>query len=94
MRISNFVFLFWFILLLSCNKITLYGRVLNEKLQPVAGATITLKRTGFKTSTNQAGEFMISKTHLWDTIICSAAGYRRTEETNNKNGLIMVILTK
>lgn len=80
--------------LAACQMITIKGTVINQQMEPIAGATITLKKTNRTTTSNDKGEFTIPNTILWDTIVVSAVGYETKEEPNNERGRITVILNR
>lgn len=81
-------------LLTMCQMITIKGKLINEQMEAVEGATILLKRTGAYTTSNAKGEFELRDTRLFDTIVISAIGYETTEQPNNERGLITIILKK
>lgn len=55
------------------------GRVLNDKGQPLSGATVVVKETGRGTSTNARGEFVVSAVPLGNTLVFSFIGYARQQ---------------
>jgi hypothetical protein len=65
-----------------CQPITIKGRVLDAQNQPIAGATITLNRTGFTTVSAENGTFTIINTNLFETITITAVGYHLVQEAN------------
>lgn len=78
----------------ACQPLTLKGKLINEQNEPVAGATVILKRTGFTTVSDKEGAFTISNTGMFDTVIITATGYERVEEPSNERGLVTVILRR
>lgn len=58
--------------------ITVNGRVLNEKGQPLAGVTVSNKRNSTATSTNAGGNFSISVNES-DTLVFTYVGYSLKE---------------
>ena len=91
-------------LLSMCQPITLKGKIINEQMEPVAGATITLKRPGTgqpssvisQLSSDSKGEFTLTGILLTDTLIITAIGYETAIETLdfNSRGLITIILKR
>lgn len=78
--------------LTMCQPITIKGKAINIHNEPVAGATITLKRTGETTISDLQGNFGFQSSLLTDTITVSAINYEPIEVPNNERGLITVIL--
>ncbi|HEX8349870.1 MAG TPA: TonB-dependent receptor plug domain-containing protein, partial [Hymenobacter sp.] len=78
----------------ACQPLTLKGKLINEQNEPVSGATIILKRTGFTTVSDREGAFIIANTSMFDTVIITATGYERVEEPSNERGLVTVILKR
>lgn len=66
-----------------CQSITIHGKIINEKMEPIEGATITLKKPNSNNLTKDThtlasdskGEFTLYDVMLNDTIIISAIGY-------------------
>jgi TonB-linked SusC/RagA family outer membrane protein len=56
--------------------IELKGKVINENGEPLAGAYVTIKRTGKGTITNANGEFILKEVFTDDIIILSYVGYK------------------
>lgn len=84
-------------LLSMCQPITLTLSITNEQAAPVAGATITLTRTGFATATGSNGEATLTGLRLGDTLVVSAVGYQtRTEviDYTLRNRLTIVLQRK
>ena len=93
-------------LLSMCQPLSLSGTVLNEQGEPVAGATITLKRpaTGtnqpssliYQLSSDPKGKFTLSDVWLTDTLIITAVGYETAVETLdfNSRGFVTIILKR
>ncbi|RYY56061.1 MAG: SusC/RagA family TonB-linked outer membrane protein [Chitinophagaceae bacterium] len=48
----------------------------NEKLQPIAGATVRLLRTGEQVVSNESGSFQLDNTQSSDSVSISVTGYR------------------
>ncbi|MGV3528114.1 MAG: SusC/RagA family TonB-linked outer membrane protein [Flavisolibacter sp.] len=66
--------------------------VLNEKLQPIAGATVLLKRTGATIITTADGRFSFPSSGPADTLVVSAVGYTTAYIRNNERGKHTIIL--
>ena len=87
-----------------CQPITLKGKIINEQMEPIAGATITLKRSTnnqpssviTQLSSDTKGEFTMTNIFLTDTLIITAIGYETAIETLdfNSRGLITIILKR
>lgn len=61
---------------LSAQRIQVNGKVVNEKNEPLAGATITVQNTSKIAVANNEGDFSISDIALTDSIVISMAGYQ------------------
>jgi len=78
---------------------TLNGRVLNEQLGPLEGASVQIKGTRKGTLTGRFGEFSLPGIQVGTTLIVSYAGYTTREVVigeNNigvANGLMLIALT-
>ncbi|HKZ66435.1 MAG TPA: TonB-dependent receptor plug domain-containing protein, partial [Chitinophagaceae bacterium] len=72
--------------------ITLKGKIISEKADPIASATIILKRTNASAISAANGEFIVPGAWPHDTIIISATGYETHEEYINESGFITVVL--
>jgi TonB-linked SusC/RagA family outer membrane protein len=81
-------------LLSACQAITLRGTIIDEHSVPIAGATVTLLRTGMATVSNRAGIFVIANTRADDTVAITATGFEPALEPNNERGLITIILKR
>lgn len=77
-----------------CQQITIKGNIINEEGNPVPAATITIKGTSRSTMANSKGEFTLTGTAPYDTLIVSAIGYQTATEPNNTRGLVTVILKR
>lgn len=89
------LFLLSFLPLFSnCRQITIKGNVINEEGSPVPAATISIKGITNTTIANSKGEFTLTGTAPYDTLMVSALGYQTATETNNMRGLITVILKR
>lgn len=64
----------------NCQPLSLKGRIINEEKQPVANATVIIKRTHTAVMANERGEFFLTALHFDDTLIVSAVGYATTTE--------------
>lgn len=88
----------------NCQPITIKGKIINEQMEPVPGATITLKRSVngqpssviTQLSSDPKGEFTLSDVRLTDTLIITAIGYETAIETLdfNSRGLVTIILKR
>lgn len=88
----------------NCQPITLKGKIINEQMEPVAGATIALKRSVnnqpssviHQLSSDAKGEFTLQNVWLTDTLIITAIGYETAMETLdfNSRGLVTIILKR
>ena len=90
-----------------CQPIIVKGKVINEQMEPVAGATITIKHAApgssqpfsfiSQLSSDAKGEFTIPGMLLNDTIIISAIGYETATETldfNSRNRITVILKRK
>jgi TonB-dependent starch-binding outer membrane protein SusC len=89
------LFLICFLPLFSmCQSITIKGTVINEEGQPLAAASVTLKRTNQTVITANDGSFTMAGTKLYDTLLVSATGYHPATEPNNGRGLLTIRLKR
>ncbi len=66
-----------------CQSITIYGKIINQKMEPIEGATISLKKINnndqekdrHTLASNSKGEFTLEDIMLNDTLVISAIGY-------------------
>ncbi|MCX2451949.1 SusC/RagA family TonB-linked outer membrane protein [Pedobacter sp. PLR] len=58
--------------------VIIYGKVVDEGNQPLAGATLTIKRTGKSTKTNKDGDFSL-RINPTDILIITYVGYETKE---------------
>lgn len=56
-------------------KITMRGRVMNEKGEPLAGATITVRRTDMNTTTDHEGYFSLTEVEEDAVLVVSSVGH-------------------
>ncbi|MFT3902758.1 MAG: SusC/RagA family TonB-linked outer membrane protein [Niabella sp.] len=56
----------------------LSGKVLNEKGEPISGASVLLKGSLAGVSTDTEGKFLIEVSSMKDTLVISAVGYKET----------------
>ncbi|KYP15220.1 SusC/RagA family TonB-linked outer membrane protein [Flavihumibacter sp. CACIAM 22H1] len=70
----------------------LNGRVLNEQGQPLAGASITAKKSGQQTSTNGRGEFVLKQLNEGEIVLISSVGYQSQEIPVKKQRELLVRL--
>jgi TonB-linked SusC/RagA family outer membrane protein len=73
------------------NKIV-KGKVVNEKGEPIPGATVTLQRSGIATASDDKGEFTISYNGNFNILVISNVGYEREETEINDKNFIEVVL--
>lgn len=75
--------------LTMCQPLSLKGKIINEQNEPVANATITIKRSPQQLNlstplpsaiANNKGQFSLTNLHLNDTLIISAVGYQTATE--------------
>jgi len=75
--------------------IDVHGRVLNDKGQPVEGATVTVKGTNKQVSTNANGEFILTGIDANATLIVSAVNIETYEiQIAGKTDLAINVKTK
>ncbi|BAV05687.1 SusC/RagA family TonB-linked outer membrane protein [Filimonas lacunae] len=73
----------------------LKGTVLNEKKQPLAGATVTIKGTNKKVATNADGEFEIKDVNAGDVVVVTMTGHKSYEvKVSDNKTSIAVVLTE
>lgn len=72
--------------------INIKGRVVDEKNQPVAGASVMIKGTNSGTTTGSNGEFSISSVNSTATLVVSLVGYEPKEVAVNNQANISVKL--
>jgi len=70
------------------------GRVINENGEPLAGATVTVKRTGKSTYADLSGRFLLRGISQNDVIITTNVGYYKQETAINKAGNNLLIKLK
>ncbi|MGV3530566.1 MAG: SusC/RagA family TonB-linked outer membrane protein [Flavisolibacter sp.] len=76
----------------NCQPLPLTGQVINTEMQPIAGATVVLKRTGATVITTTDGRFIFPAAGPADTLVVSAVGYITAQIPNNERGKHTVIL--
>lgn len=69
------------------------GKVVNEKGEPVASASVTVKGTNIGTTTGNNGEFSISVPEGKKILVISSVGYNVTEVNIGTGGFVTVTLT-
>ncbi|MBO9566661.1 MAG: SusC/RagA family TonB-linked outer membrane protein [Niastella sp.] len=60
-------------------KVNIIGRVLNEKDEPVAGATVMVKGSTYATATDEKGEFRLDEIEESSTLIITGANIETNE---------------
>lgn len=75
-------------------KISMRGRVLNEKGDPLAGATITVRRSDMSTTTDGEGYFSLSEIEEDAVLVVSSVGHvtQQIKLTSNKLNILEVKL--
>jgi TonB-linked SusC/RagA family outer membrane protein len=75
--------------------IDVHGRVVNEKGEPVAGVTVTIKGTNKSTSTNDNGEFTLSGTKADDVLVFTSVDMEAFQiKVGDKSELTINLKTK
>ena len=71
------------------------GRVVNEKSEPVEGATVTVKGTKNATATNSNGEFVLVGLQTTDVLVISGVNIERREvSVSGRTELLVDVKTK
>jgi TonB-linked SusC/RagA family outer membrane protein len=70
---------------LNLDKITVTGHIVDERGQPLAGATITIKGTSNSTTSDLYGNFMLKKVQPDATIVITFLGYDKKELPAKEN---------
>ncbi|MCG2614963.1 TonB-dependent receptor [Terrimonas sp. NA20] len=79
----------------EAGKINFFGRVLNEAGLPMAGATVNVKGTAQSVSTDEKGEFQLSRVEDSARLIVSFVGYILQDVSiANKKTMDIVLLPK
>lgn len=68
------------------------GRVINEQAIPLAGVTITAKKSGKITTTNAAGEFQLKNISEDELLVVTSVGYHAQEVAVQNRAMILVKL--
>ncbi len=68
------------------------GRIVNEKGEPVASASIAVKETNIGTTSNANGEFVLEVPEGKKTLVISSVGYETAEVNINRTALMNVTL--
>ena len=71
---------------------TITGTVVNEKNEPLVGATVVVKRTNASASTNDKGVFSLSVQNTNATLVVSYIGYLSQEIRLNNNANVTITL--
>lgn len=69
------------------------GKVINERNEPVIGATVLVKGTGYGTATNEKGEFELLNLKANDVLIITSIGYESEKVSLESRTRIVVQLT-
>jgi TonB-linked SusC/RagA family outer membrane protein len=73
-------------------RITINGRIINEKGEPVVGATIAVKGSKLATASNDNGEFSLEFAGNYNTLIVTSIGYAAQEVSINGRNQVIIIL--
>ncbi|MBL7739086.1 MAG: SusC/RagA family TonB-linked outer membrane protein [Chitinophagaceae bacterium] len=73
------------------NKI-LKGKVVNEKGEGIAGATVSLARSNIATATDDKGEFTLTYTGNYSHVLISSVGYEQEEIALNNREYVEVVM--
>ena len=68
------------------------GKVANEDGEPLPGVTITIKKSGKATSTNEKGEFVLTGVSDDDVLIITSVGYYKKEIAVSKRANFSITL--
>lgn len=74
--------------------IDITGRVLDDKGEPVSGASIVVKGSTTGTSTDQQGNFKLSISQSRAVLVVSSVGYQTQEVTVTGSGPVDIVLVK
>src|SRR5690606_29549253 len=69
------------------------GRVLDENKKPLPGATVAIKGSTKKVSTNENGAFVIQSSAASDVLVVSFIGYEPTEQMLREGQAEQIIIT-
>jgi len=64
----------------ACRPFELEATVMNGRMQPIANATVTIKRTSNSTHSNSKGKVHMLNLCYDDTLVVRAEGYKTYEE--------------
>lgn len=70
------------------------GKIINEQLEPLAGATITNKRTKTYTTSGKDGSFTIENSYINDTLQITAINFMTSEAVFQGNVLTVIMQRK
>jgi TonB-linked SusC/RagA family outer membrane protein len=76
----------------SDSIINVRGRVINERGEPLTGATVIAKNSNRGVSTNNKGEFLLMGVDEDDVLVISSVGFLREETPINKQQFFLIIL--
>jgi TonB-linked SusC/RagA family outer membrane protein len=71
----------------------IHGKVLNEKGEPLVGATVAIKGTNTGTSTNEAGEFTLDNVPYEGTLAITHIGYEKIEQKIKRKTEFLIKMT-
>lgn len=78
----------------STDYLNVAGKVINEKNEPVIGATITVKQSGIATATDEGGRFTLSNLKTDDVLAITSIGYLQADiPLNGKANLVIQLQT-
>lgn len=69
------------------------GRVLDENKKPLPGATVSIKGTAKKVSTNESGAFVIQSSSTSDVLVVSFIGYEPAEQLLREGQSEQIVIT-
>ena len=75
------------------NAIEITGRVVNEKGEPVSGASIVIKGSNAGTSSDASGNFRMQSAQNRVTLVVSSVGYETKEVTVTGEGPVNIVLS-
>lgn len=76
-------------------RISIKGKIVNDKGEPMAGVTVTIKGTIIRTATNEQGEFTLTGVDTSAILVITGANIESTEwKVNNKTTPVITVKTK
>ncbi|WPQ63365.1 SusC/RagA family TonB-linked outer membrane protein [Chitinophaga sancti] len=78
----------------TSGTVIITGKVLDDKSEPIPGATVMIKGTSKGTKTNSDGSFTLSNVETGVTLIITSIGYERKEvNVGDKNKILISLAT-